>query len=80
MWRGSPAPPALRLTACVDYVVTDLALLRRDRDPFVLNEVAPGFTPHEAGQTHTVASRRQPVRLPGAGERTGPECKNVISL
>jgi 3-oxoacid CoA-transferase len=33
--------------ACVDYVVTDLALLRRDRDRFVLAEVAPGFTPEE---------------------------------
>lgn len=33
--------------ACVDYVVTDLALLRRDGDRFVLDEVAPGFTPEE---------------------------------
>ena len=32
---------------CVDYVVTDLALLRRDKDRFVLDEVAPGFTPRE---------------------------------
>jgi 3-oxoacid CoA-transferase len=33
--------------ACVTYVVTDLALLRWDRDRFVLDEVAPGFTPQE---------------------------------
>lgn len=33
--------------ACVDYVVTDLALLRWDKDHFVLDEVAPGFTPRE---------------------------------
>ncbi|HET6491966.1 MAG TPA: 3-oxoacid CoA-transferase [Burkholderiales bacterium] len=33
--------------ACVDYVVTDLALLRWDRDHFVLDEVAPGFTAQE---------------------------------
>src|SRR5215471_7352502 len=32
---------------CVDYVVTDLALLRWDEDHFVLAEVAPGFTPTE---------------------------------
>jgi 3-oxoacid CoA-transferase len=33
--------------ACVSYVVTDLALLRRERNRFVLDEVAPGFTPQE---------------------------------
>ena len=33
--------------ACVNYVVTDLALLRWERDRFVLAEVAPGFTPRE---------------------------------
>lgn len=33
--------------ACVDYVVTDLALLRWDKSHFVLDEVAPGFTPEE---------------------------------
>jgi 3-oxoacid CoA-transferase len=33
--------------ACVSYVVTDLALLRWDRTRFVLDEVAPGFTPQE---------------------------------
>ncbi|MGQ0751094.1 MAG: CoA-transferase, partial [Betaproteobacteria bacterium] len=33
--------------ACDDYVVTDLALLRWDKDRFVLDEVAPGFTPEE---------------------------------
>jgi len=33
--------------ACVSYVVTDLALLRWDKDHFVLDEVAPGFTPEE---------------------------------
>ena len=33
--------------ACVSYVVTDLALLRWDTNRFVLDEVAPGFTPQE---------------------------------
>jgi len=32
---------------CVTYVVTDLALLRWDGARFVLDEVAPGFTPQE---------------------------------
>jgi 3-oxoacid CoA-transferase len=32
---------------CVGYVVTDLALLRWDTTRFVLEEVAPGFTPDE---------------------------------
>ena len=32
---------------CVSYVVTDLALLRWERNRFVLDEVAPGFTPQE---------------------------------
>jgi 3-oxoacid CoA-transferase len=32
---------------CVTYVVTDLALLRWDGTQFVLDEVAPGFTPQE---------------------------------
>ena len=32
---------------CVSYVVTDLALLRWDGKRFVLDEVAPGFTPRE---------------------------------
>jgi 3-oxoacid CoA-transferase len=32
---------------CVNYVVTDLALLRWDGKRFVLEEVAPGFTPEE---------------------------------
>ncbi len=32
---------------CVRYVVTDLALLRWGRNRFVLDEVAPGFTPQE---------------------------------
>jgi 3-oxoacid CoA-transferase len=32
---------------CVTYVVTDLALLRWDGRRFVLDEVAPGFTPQE---------------------------------
>jgi 3-oxoacid CoA-transferase len=32
---------------CVDYVVTDLALLRWHDGRFVLDEVAPGFTPTE---------------------------------
>ena len=33
--------------ACVSYVVTDLALLRWDGSRFVLEAVAPGFTPQE---------------------------------
>src|SRR6266851_3000982 len=33
--------------ACVSYVVTDLALLRWDGRRFVLDAVAPGFTPAE---------------------------------
>jgi 3-oxoacid CoA-transferase len=32
---------------CVTYVVTDLAVLRWDGKRFVLEEVAPGFTPQE---------------------------------
>jgi 3-oxoacid CoA-transferase len=32
---------------CVSYVVTDLALLRWDDNRFVLDEVAPGYTPQE---------------------------------
>ena len=32
---------------CVTYVVTDLALLRWDGKRFVLDEVAPGFTPQD---------------------------------
>ncbi|MGH2469730.1 MAG: CoA-transferase, partial [Chloroflexota bacterium] len=32
---------------CVDVVVTDLALLRREKGRFVLEETAPGFTPAE---------------------------------
>ncbi|MBI2961035.1 MAG: 3-oxoacid CoA-transferase subunit A [Betaproteobacteria bacterium] len=33
--------------SCVDWVVTDLALLHRQDGRFVLEEVAPGFTPAE---------------------------------
>jgi 3-oxoacid CoA-transferase len=33
--------------ACVSYVVTDLALLRWEGKRFVLDAVAPGFTPQE---------------------------------
>jgi 3-oxoacid CoA-transferase len=32
---------------CVSYVVTDLALLRWEAKRFVLEAVAPGFTPQE---------------------------------
>jgi 3-oxoacid CoA-transferase len=32
---------------CVSYVVTDVALLRWDGARFVLDAVAPGFTPQE---------------------------------
>ena len=32
---------------CVSYVVTDLAILRWDKTRFVLDAVAPGFTPQE---------------------------------
>ena len=38
---------ALTGKACVSYVVTDLALLRWDGKRFVLDAVAPGFTPQE---------------------------------
>lgn len=38
---------ALTAERCVDVVVTDLALLRRRNGRFVLEEVAPGFTPKE---------------------------------
>ncbi|MBI3043425.1 MAG: 3-oxoacid CoA-transferase subunit B [Betaproteobacteria bacterium] len=43
---------ALPLTgkSCVDWVVTDLALLRWQDGRFVLEEVAPGFTPEEVTQ------------------------------
>jgi 3-oxoacid CoA-transferase len=33
--------------ACVSHVVTDLALLRWDKSRFVLDAVAPGFTPKD---------------------------------
>jgi 3-oxoacid CoA-transferase len=33
--------------SCVSYVVTDLAVLRWDKDRFVVDAVAPGFTPQE---------------------------------
>jgi 3-oxoacid CoA-transferase len=33
--------------ACVSYVVTDLALLRWDKERFVLDAVAPGFAPKD---------------------------------
>ena len=32
---------------CVDYVVTDLALLRWQKNGFVLDETAPGFSAQE---------------------------------
>ena len=35
---------------CVSYVVTDLAVLRWDRNRFVLDQVAPGFTAEEVIQ------------------------------
>jgi 3-oxoacid CoA-transferase len=35
---------------CVSYVVTDLALLRWHGGRFVLDEVAPGFTPREVAE------------------------------
>lgn len=37
----------LTAQACVDWIVTDLALLRWQDGRFVLKEVAPGFTPGE---------------------------------
>ncbi len=37
----------LTAKGCVNYVVTDLALLRWDGDRFVLDEVAPGFSAEE---------------------------------
>jgi 3-oxoacid CoA-transferase len=32
---------------CVDVVVTDLCVLRREDSHFILAQVAPGFTPNE---------------------------------
>ena len=32
---------------CVSYVVSDMALLPWDRNCFLLEEVAPGYTPQE---------------------------------
>ena len=43
--RACTYPPTGK--ACVSYVVTDLALLRWDGNRFVLDAVAPGFTPKE---------------------------------
>ena len=40
---------------CVDYVVTDLALLRWHDGRFVLEEVAPGFTPREVQELTEMA-------------------------
>ena len=37
----------LELFGYVSYVVTDLAVLRWDKDRFVVDAVAPGFTPQE---------------------------------
>ena len=34
-------------SACVDVIVTDLAILRRENGAYVLEEVAEGFTPEE---------------------------------
>jgi 3-oxoacid CoA-transferase len=45
--RGQILAENHQVTACVSYVVTDLALLRWDRNRFVLEEVAPGYTPQE---------------------------------
>jgi 3-oxoacid CoA-transferase len=36
--------------ACVDIIVTDLALLVRRGDRFVVEEIAPGFTAEEIKQ------------------------------
>ena len=46
--------------ACVNYVVTDLALLHWQDGRFVLEEVAPGFTPKEVmelGEMEMTAAR-----------------------
>jgi len=50
--------------ACVSYVVTDLALLRRDGSRFVLDAVAPGFAADEV-----IALTEMPVAQ-GATVRT----------
>jgi 3-oxoacid CoA-transferase len=47
--------------ACVNYVVTDLALLRWDKDRFVLDEVAPGFTPQEVIELTEMAITAAPA-------------------
>ena len=44
---SAPTIDPLTGQGCVSYVVTDLALLRWDGKRFVLDEVAPGFTPQE---------------------------------
>jgi 3-oxoacid CoA-transferase len=49
---------------CVTYVVTDLALLRWDGTRFVLDEVAPGFTPQEV----TALSEMEIAIAPKVGE------------
>ncbi len=42
---GGSVPPPLTGKACVSYVVTDLAPRCWDKNRFVLDELAPGFTP-----------------------------------
>ncbi|MDF3311872.1 3-oxoacid CoA-transferase subunit A [Rhodococcus sp. T2V] len=45
-------------TRCVDLVVTDLAVIERDEDGFVLRDMAPGFTPEEI-----IALTEAPLRV-----------------
>jgi 3-oxoacid CoA-transferase subunit B len=40
----------LTAPACVDLIITDLAVIEVTRDGLVLNEIAPGWTPEEVQQ------------------------------
>ncbi|HKF76138.1 MAG TPA: 3-oxoacid CoA-transferase subunit A [Candidatus Dormibacteraeota bacterium] len=51
---------------CVDLVVTDLAVLRRRRAAFVLEEVAQGFTPTEVQALTDMELQVDPGREAGA--------------
>jgi 3-oxoacid CoA-transferase len=54
---------------CVDYVVTDLALLRWHDGRFVLDEVAPGFTPFGVASFSSKSNRFVGRLCPQASSR-----------